>query len=315
MVAVRAMAPVAGRPPNIGETMLAIPWPMSSTLGLWRSLLMRSETTADISDSIAPSIATVNAGPSSPCTRPACNCGKRKVRQPAGNAAKARADGFDRQLEQERGQRGSQHGHNRARECGWKSRGRPAITATVLAASSVACRDQVGPAAARAFIRSQNSLGNFVEMQSEEIFDLGAGDQNGDAVGEADDDRPRNELHRRAHAGRAQDDEHHARHHRAHEQAVDAVYGDDAGDHHDERAGRPADLRLRSAQRRDQEAGDDGAVDAGLRRQPGRDRERHRQRQGHQADGDAGDQVAQKFAEAIVAQAQDGLGQPPVVQL
>ena len=66
LVAVRAIAPVAGKPPNIGETILAIPCPINSTLGLCRSWLMRSETTADISDSIAPSIATVKAGPSSP---------------------------------------------------------------------------------------------------------------------------------------------------------------------------------------------------------------------------------------------------------
>ena len=43
--------------------------------------------------------------------------------------------------------------------------------------------------------------GNFLELQTEEIFDLRAGDQDGDAVGEADDDRARNELHRRAQAG------------------------------------------------------------------------------------------------------------------
>ena len=66
LVAVRAIAPVAGSPPNMGETMLATPCAISSTLGLWRSLLMRSDTTADMSDSIAPSIATVKAGPSSP---------------------------------------------------------------------------------------------------------------------------------------------------------------------------------------------------------------------------------------------------------
>ena len=66
LVAVRAIAPVAGKPPNIGEKMLAMPCAISSTLGLCRSSLMRSATTADISDSIAPSIATVKAGPSSP---------------------------------------------------------------------------------------------------------------------------------------------------------------------------------------------------------------------------------------------------------
>ena len=43
---------------------------------------------------------------------------------------------------------------------------------------------------------------------------------------------------------------------------------DDAGDDDDERPGRAADLGARSAQRRDQEAGDDRAVDARLRRDP-----------------------------------------------
>ena len=66
LVAVRAIAPVAGNPPNMGEKIFAMPCPNSSTLGLCRSLLMRSDTTADISDSIAPSMATVNAGPSNP---------------------------------------------------------------------------------------------------------------------------------------------------------------------------------------------------------------------------------------------------------
>ena len=65
LVAVRAMAPVAGRPPNSGEAMLAMPCANSSTFGLCRSPLIRSATTADISDSIAPSIATVSAGGSS----------------------------------------------------------------------------------------------------------------------------------------------------------------------------------------------------------------------------------------------------------
>ena len=45
----------------------------------------------------------------------------------------------------------------------------------------------------------------------------------------------------------------------------------------------------RAAERGDQEAGDDGAVDAGLRREAGGDGERHRERQRDEADGDAGD--------------------------
>ena len=42
--------------------------------------------------------------------------------------------------------------------------------------------------------------------------------------------------------------------------------------------------------------------------------ERHRQRQGDQADGDAGDQVVQKFVQAVIAQAEDGLRQPALVR-
>ncbi len=65
-MAVRAMAPVAGNPPNMGEAMLATPCAISSTFGLCLSPDMRSATTADISDSIAPNIATVIAGEINP---------------------------------------------------------------------------------------------------------------------------------------------------------------------------------------------------------------------------------------------------------
>ena len=65
LVAVRAIAPVAGNPPKSGEAMLAMPWATSSTLESCRSPVMRSATIADISDSIAPSIATVMAGTTS----------------------------------------------------------------------------------------------------------------------------------------------------------------------------------------------------------------------------------------------------------
>ena len=61
-VAVRAIAPVAGIPPEIGEAMLAIPCATSSMLERWRPPIMPSATTAESSDSIAPSSAMVNAG-------------------------------------------------------------------------------------------------------------------------------------------------------------------------------------------------------------------------------------------------------------
>ena len=62
LVAVRAMAPVAGIPPNNGVTMLATPCATSSMLDRCLDPIMPSATTADSSDSMAPSIAMVKAG-------------------------------------------------------------------------------------------------------------------------------------------------------------------------------------------------------------------------------------------------------------
>ena len=65
LVAVRAMAPVAGMPPNSGEATLATPWAISSMLERCRPPIMPSATTADSSDSMAPSAAMAMAGPTS----------------------------------------------------------------------------------------------------------------------------------------------------------------------------------------------------------------------------------------------------------
>ena len=235
-------------------------------------------------------MATVSAG------RAGRESGRRGMRELASAAARwdsaeARADRLDRQSE-EGHQRGAQR---RAPRCGPGMRGEN-LRQTISTSDGRRPRAPLprttacGNCAASASMRARIAR-NFIQLQSEEVFDLRAGDQDRDAVGEADDDRPRNELDRRAHAGEAHDHQQDAGHHRAHEQAVDAVLGDDAGDHDDERAGRPADLRPRAAQRRDQKAGDDRAVDAGLRRESGGDGERHGQRQRDQADGDAGNQV------------------------
>ena len=66
LVIVRAMAPVAGIPPKMGEAMLAIPCPISSVFELWWSPITPSATVADSSDSMAPSTAIVTAGPTNP---------------------------------------------------------------------------------------------------------------------------------------------------------------------------------------------------------------------------------------------------------
>src|SRR5579872_789848 len=67
LVAVRAIAPVAGIPPNIDEQILATPWAINSVLERWFPPVMPSATTADSKDSILPSIAMVKAGRMSCC--------------------------------------------------------------------------------------------------------------------------------------------------------------------------------------------------------------------------------------------------------
>ena len=93
--------------------------------------------------------------------------------------------------------------------------------------------------------------GIFLHREAEEIFDLGRGDQQGDAVGEADDDGARDEAHGGTQAGEAEEEQNHAGHHGDHEESGEAVFGEDSGDDDHEGAGGAADLDLRSAQERD----------------------------------------------------------------
>ena len=129
-------------------------------------------------------------------------------------------------------------------------------------------------------------------MQSKEIFDLRTRDQHRNPVRESNDDRPRNKFHSGAQSGHAHDYQQHPRHHGAHKQTVYSVHGDNSGHDHDEGAGGPSDLRLRSTQRRNQKAGDHGAVNASLRREARRNGEGHCQRQSHQTNSDAGNYIA-----------------------
>ena len=88
LVAVRAIAPVAGIPPNSGDAMFATPCATSSMFERWRPPIMPSATTAERSDSIAPSSAIVNAGAMSPgscCTVIAGSLGRRSVASMAPN--------------------------------------------------------------------------------------------------------------------------------------------------------------------------------------------------------------------------------------
>ena len=68
LAAVRAMAPVAGIPPNSAEQVLPRPCATSSILELWRAPIISSATTALSRDSMAARMAMVNASGSTVCT-------------------------------------------------------------------------------------------------------------------------------------------------------------------------------------------------------------------------------------------------------
>ena len=186
------------------------------------------------------------------------------------------------------------------------------MSSTTPAAIAVAGdRDAFQRASISVSRRPTNSPGSGARHgDSEKVLQLRAGNDQRDAVGEADDHRPWDEPHCRTGAGDAHDHEQDAGHHRAHEQAVDAMGGDDAGHHDDKGTRRTANLHVRAAERGDDEPGDDRAVDAGLRRHAGRDGKGHRQRQRHQADGDPGDQVGDERARGVGPGARERCGSP-----
>ena len=163
-------------------------------------------------------------------------------------------------------------------------------------------------------MRGEEFAGNGADAKAEEVLDLRGGDQDGDAVGESDDDRAGDESHRCTEAGEGHGDEDDAGHERDHSRPLMPKRRDDAGDDDDERSGRPADLRSRAAQRGDEKTGDDGGVEAGLRSDSGGDAEGHGERQGHQADGDAGQKIVQKHLCGVLAQRHDQLGQVRITE-
>ena len=83
-VAVRAIAPVAGIPPNNGEARLAMPCATSSTLELCLVPLMLSATTAESRLSTAARSATVMAEGNSGTTWSSRNAGMESLGKPVG---------------------------------------------------------------------------------------------------------------------------------------------------------------------------------------------------------------------------------------
>ncbi len=142
-----------------------------------------------------------------------------------------------------------------------------------------------------------------VDLQAEEILDLGEENDHRDAVGEADDHGDRNETDELPHAGDAHGEQEDAGENGGAHQVGVTVNGDDAIDDGDEGAGRATDLHARSAEERNDEAGDDGSPDACSGRNAGGDREGHGERQGEHADRDSRGQILAELRPVVGWQA------------
>ena len=82
---------------------------------------------------------------------------------------------------------------------------------------------------------------------------------------------------------------------------------DDAVNHHHESAGGSADLHPRSAQRRDQKAGDHGGVESALGGHSTGDGKGYRQRQRHDPDDHPGSEVGQELGPGVGLEGGDEL--------
>ena len=197
LVAVRAMAPVAGSPPKSGEAMLAMPWAISSTFGLWRSpphairdhrRQQRLDRAEQRHGQRRPEAASGSARAG---TRGMARWGspdgmppKRlpTVSTPAPSSITAAVPPTSARMAPGHARReAAQHDHQRQRRSAEGERRRRPT-----------CR-RAAPAPPCA---STNSDGTCGELQPEEVPELRARDEHRDAVGEPDDDRPRQVLHR-----------------------------------------------------------------------------------------------------------------------
>ncbi|MNL12344.1 hypothetical protein D3C87_1332100 [compost metagenome] len=139
-------------------------------------------------------------------------------------------------------------------------------------------------------------LGN---VQAEEVLDLQGGDHDGDAAGETQGHRGWNVFDEATEARHPHGHQEEAGDEGCHQQAPHPeLLGHRIEDHH-EGGGRPRDGETRAPRHGDDDAGDDGGVEAVLGRHPAGDGQRHGERNGDDADRDAGDEVAAEARHAI----------------
>ena len=136
-------------------------------------------------------------------------------------------------------------------------------------------------------------------MEAEEIVHLRHEDDDRDARGESDGHRKRNVFDVSAEPEKPGHHQQQAGDQRREHEAVIAVPVHGERDQRDEGGRRPADLEAAAAQKRDQESADDRRIEPAFRRDAGTDRNRHRQRQGDDGDGQPRKGVGAQIGKAV----------------
>ncbi len=280
--AVRAIAAVAGIPPNSGAPRLARPCPTSSRSESCRPpTLIPSATVADSRLSSAASAATAIAGSTQRARSPSGTLGNDGSGSPEGRCPMVASPRSRTALPTVTSTTATSEpgsvGRPRA------SSSTTATTATVTASGAHAgAPDQVRTASNAS---DQHLVSLHLDAQGGRH--LLQRDDHRDADREALDHRDRHVADEAPGAGVPQPDQEEAGHQPDDEDAVRAVGGDDRHQHDGHRPGRPAHLHPAAAEDRRQHARDDRGHQTGARPQPRADPEAERERQRDQPDQQA----------------------------
>src|SRR6185503_2310568 len=264
LVAVRAMAPVAGMPPNKGETTLATPCATSSMLERCRDPIIPSATTAERSDSI-PASSDGESGSDQSARHPPRNGRKAGPRQGRVNLPKPIADRFHREMEYPHQCRHCDQGNERSwnamtdsrpesndRERRQRHARRGPVHRCRLSGVSVPLTEEI--------------RWNGPHLKPQQVLHLAGEDDKGNAGGKSQWDGEGDELDCPSEPGESHDDQDYASHQGCDPEAFEPVLLDDTVDNHHEGAGRSPDLHPRAAQCGNEESRDDRGVQAPLGR-------------------------------------------------
>lgn len=137
-------------------------------------------------------------------------------------------------------------------------------------------------------------------FQPEKVLDLRSENEDGNAGGKTHRYQIGNVFDDCPQPRQARHQQNHSRHDGAYGKILGAVFGVDPVEDDDERPGRPTDTHLRATERRDEEARDDGRKDTSLWWRARCNRERHRQGQRHNTNGNTSDKIRRKILAGVI---------------